>query len=52
MYNSIPDGIWHSPVPILVHITGIDLDADKIRTTPNKLYGMQVNVSDEQDELS
>ena len=53
LYESIPDGIWQSPVHVPVHITRVDLDADNIRTTPNKLYGlMQISVGDEQDELS
>ena len=53
IYDSIPDVVWHPPVPPN-HITRtvLDLDADKIRTTPNKVYGMQVSVDDEQAELS
>ena len=53
LYESIADGVWQSPpAPVHIHITGIDLDADKIRTTPNRLYGMQINIGEEQDELS
>ena len=57
IYESIPDVIWHPPVPH--HITGIDLnpdiiDADRIMTTPNRVYGMQISVDVEQNgsELS
>lgn len=54
IYDSIPDVIWHPPIPH--HITGIDLNldmeinADKIRTTPNKVYGMQITVNREEDD--
>ena len=48
VYESIPDGIWYPP-PI---ITAIDLDADKIKTRPNKLYGMQLDVVEGEDDMS
>lgn len=52
IYDSIPDVIWHPPVPLHITRTDLDLDADKIRTTPNKVYGIQTSVDDEQAELS
>ena len=48
LYESIPGGISHLPAPL--HITRIDLDADKIMTIPNTVYGAQVNVNNEQDD--
>ena len=48
LYETIPGGISHLPAPL--HITRLDLDADKIMTKPNMVYGAQMNVSDEQDD--
>ena len=51
IYDSIPDVIWHPQAPLHVTRPRTDLDpvdADKIQTTPNTVYGMQTSIEVEQ----